>query len=164
VVKQEIIWDRQIAANIRGWRFWQVEERIYWLYKPLNKKDNGEELKSKHALLTSVWKLRPEMNKELAYGHPAPFPVEIPTRCIYSILDDKKECTVIDPYMGSGTSAVACKILGHNYFGIDISNEYIINTNNRINNITTSEIQRINDELNKHKVNKTYKDRKNEKK
>ena len=32
-VKQEIIWDRVIAANIRGWRFWQVEERIYWLYK-----------------------------------------------------------------------------------------------------------------------------------
>jgi modification methylase len=163
VVKQEIIWDRQIAANIRGWRFWQVEERIYWLYKPLNKKDNGEELKSKHALLTSVWKLRPEMNKELAYGHPAPFPVEIPTRCIYSILDDKKECNVIDPYMGSGTSAVACKILGHNYFGIDISDEYVKNANNRVNNITNTDIQRINDELTKHKVNKTYKDRKNEK-
>ncbi len=163
VVKQEIIWDRQIAANIRGWRFWQVEERIYWLYKPLNKKDNGEELKSKHALLTSVWKLRPEMNKELVYGHPAPFPVEIPTRCIYSILDDKKDCNVIDPYMGSGTSAIVCKLLGHNYFGIDISNEYINNANNRINNISNIEIQRVNDELSKHKVNKTYKQRKEEK-
>ena len=31
VVRQEIIWDRTIAANIRGWRFWQVDERIYWL-------------------------------------------------------------------------------------------------------------------------------------
>ena len=28
---QEIIWDRTIAGNIRGWRFWQVDERIYWL-------------------------------------------------------------------------------------------------------------------------------------
>ncbi len=37
VVRQEIIWDRMIAANIRGWRFWQVEERIYWLYKPKGK-------------------------------------------------------------------------------------------------------------------------------
>ncbi|MGQ9644798.1 MAG: DNA-methyltransferase, partial [Ignavibacterium sp.] len=27
-IRQEIIWDRMIAANIRGWRFWQVEERI----------------------------------------------------------------------------------------------------------------------------------------
>jgi len=35
-IRQEIIWNRQIAANIRGWRFWQIEERIYWLYKPIN--------------------------------------------------------------------------------------------------------------------------------
>ena len=27
-LRQEIIWDREIAANIRGWRFWQVEERL----------------------------------------------------------------------------------------------------------------------------------------
>ncbi len=56
VIRQEIIWDRMIAANIRGWRFWQVEERIYWLYKPKGKNIIGEELKSKHALLTSIWR------------------------------------------------------------------------------------------------------------
>ena len=140
-----------------------MEERIYWLYKPINKKDNGEELKSKHALMTSVWRLRPEMNKSTVSNHPAPFPIEIPTRCIYSILDDKEGCDIIDPYMGSGTSAVASKLLGHNYFGIDISEEYIINANNRINNITDKEISDFNDEVAKHKVNKTYKDRKKEK-
>jgi modification methylase len=162
-IKQEIIWDRQIAANIRGWRFWQVEERIYWLYKPLNNKDNGEELKSKHALMTSVWRLRPEMTKSTVFNHPAPFPIEIPTRCVYSILDDKKDCNIIDPYMGSGTSAVVSKLLGHNYFGIDISEEYITNANYRINNITDKEMSDFNDEVAKHKVNKTYKDRKKEK-
>ena len=31
-IRQEIIWDRAIAANIRGWRFWQVDERIYFLH------------------------------------------------------------------------------------------------------------------------------------
>ena len=163
VIKQEITWDRQIAANIRGWRFWQVEERIYWLYKPINKKDNGEELKSKHALLTSVWRLRPEMSKITVYNHPAPFPIEIPTRCVYSILDDKTDCLILDPYMGSGTSAVVCKLLNQNYFGIDISEEYINNANNRINNITEKEINDFNEEISKHKVNKTYKQRKIEK-
>jgi len=34
ILRQEIIWHRKIAANLRGWRFWQVDERIYWLYKP----------------------------------------------------------------------------------------------------------------------------------
>ena len=115
-------------------------------------------------MLTSVWRLRPEMNKMTVSNHPAPFPIEIPTRCIYSILDDKKGCSIIDPYMGSGTSAVVSKLLSHNYFGIDISEEYISNTNNRINNITEKEILDFNLEIEKHKVNKTYKERKLEKK
>lgn len=80
-LRQEIIWDRGIAANIRGWRFWQTEERIYWLYKPADKKDKiGTELKSKHALCTSIWKIRPESRNT----HPAPYPIAIPTRCIAS--------------------------------------------------------------------------------
>lgn len=163
LLKQEIIWDRSIAANIRGWRFWQVEERIYWLYKPKNKKDNGDELLSKHALLTSVWRIRPEMKKDTVSDHPAPFPIEIPTRCIYSIMDDKKECLIIDPYMGSGTSAVVSKLLGHHYVGIELSSEYISNANNRINNITKKEIDDFNNEISLHFVKKTYKDRKEEK-
>jgi modification methylase len=164
VIKQEIIWDRSIAANIRGWRFWQVEERVYWLYKPINKKDYGTELLSKHALLSSVWRFRPEMNKLTANNHPAPFPIELPTRCIYSIFDNEKEKLIVDPYMGSGTSAVVSKLLGHNYFGIDISKKYIDESNNRINNITEKEIIDFNNEISLHIVNKTYKDRKEEKK
>jgi DNA modification methylase len=74
-----------------------------------------------------------------------------------------KNCLIIDPYMGSGTSAVASKLLGHNYFGIDISEEYVGNANFRLENITEKEIQRFNDEISLHKVNKTYKQRKSEK-
>lgn len=164
LLKQEIIWDRSIAANIRGWRFWQVEERVYWLYKPKNKKDFGSELLSKHALLTSVWRLRPEMNKNTVSNHPAPFPIELPTRCIYSILDTQKEKLVVDPYMGSGTTAVASKLLGHNYFGIDISKRYIQEAQDRIKNISQKEITDFNNEILLHVVNKTYQDRKKEKK
>jgi modification methylase len=159
-LKQEIIWDRNIAANIRGWRFWQVDERIYWLYKPTKKGDMGTELLSKHALLSSVWRIRPEMNKNTVYGHPAPFPIEIPTRCIYSIFDDDKDKLIIDPYMGSGTSAVVAKLLGHNYFGIDISETYISQAKNRINNITKKEISDFKHEISLHHVTKTYKERK----
>ena len=103
------------------------------------------------------------MNKTTVSYHPAPFPIEIPTRCIYSILDDKKDYNIIDPYMGSGTSAVVAKLLNHNYFGIDISEEYITNAKNRINNISEKEIIDFNLEIEKHKVNKTYKQRKEEK-
>ena len=164
VIKQEITWDRTIAANIRGWRFWQTDERIYWLYKPKSKKDYGTELMSKHALLTSVWRFRPEMNKSTVNNHPAPFPVELPLRCIYSIMDEETGKLIIDPYMGSGTTGVVCKLLGHNYFGIDISKTYIESAKERIENITDKEISDFNNEKQLHFVKETYKEKKDKRK
>ena len=155
ILRQEIIWDRMIAANIRGWRFWQTDERIYWLFKPIDNKKIGTELKSSHALLTSVWRFPPERGN----SHPAPFPLLLPLRCIFSILDDKKQKIVVDPYMGSGTTAIAAKLLGHNFVGIDISSEYIASAKKRLAqlHIYTDYLAR---EKEKHFVQKTFKERK----
>lgn len=156
-VRQEIIWDRKIAGNIRGWRFWQVDERVYWLYKP-DKNNIGVELNSKHALMTSIWRLSPENNNP----HPAPFPISLPIRIIYSILDEEVDKMVIDPYMGSGTTAIASRLLKHNYCGIEISKDYISLAKERVLNCNEySDI--LTDETNKHKVEKTFTQRKQEK-
>lgn len=154
LVRQEIIWDRMIAANIRGWRFWQVEERIYWLYKPKGKNLIGEELKSKHALLTSIWRFPPERKN----SHPAPFPLALPVRAIYSVMDEKRGI-IIDPYCGSGTTLVAAKILGHNFIGIEVSEEYIKSAEKRIQNYGFEQ-KNVNEEMAKHFVTKTFKERK----
>lgn len=154
VIRQEIIWDRMIAANIRGWRFWQVEERIYWLYKPIKDNKIGRELESKHALLTSIWRMPPERSNP----HPAPFPVELPARIIMSILNNENGI-VLDPYSGSGTTLVAAKALGKQYIGIEISDEYISYANERLMNYE-KEQSSIDKELKKHVVLKTFKDRK----
>ena len=154
-IKQEIIWDRMIAANIRGWRFWQIDERIYWLYKPIDGNKIGKELKSKHALLTSIWRFPPERKN----GHPAPFPLVLPTRIIYSILDDKKG-VILDPYVGSGTTCLAAKLLGSNYIGIDISKEYVKDAENRLKNYLNYK-KIVDEEMSKHIVEKTFADRKN---
>jgi len=154
-IRQEIIWDRMIAANIRGWRFWQIDERIYWLYKPVNGNKIGKELKSKHALLTSIWRFPPERKN----SHPAPFPLLLPTRIIYSILDDKKGI-VLDPYVGSGTTCLAAKLLGLNYLGIDVSREYVRDAENRLKNYLNYK-NKIEEEILKHIVGKTFTDRKN---
>lgn len=158
--RQEIIWNRKIAGNIRGWRFWPIEERIYWLYKPIHKKDNGKELNSKHALLTSIWEIRPEMSK--TKKHPAPFPLEIPTRIIYSIFDDQKDKVIIDPFGGSGTTALASKLLGHNFITVDLDEKYTEISKQR-NNEDGGKYHLISKEVSLHKVNKTYKQRKLEK-
>ncbi len=153
-IRQEIIWDRMIAANIRGWRFWQVEERIFWLYKPVGKNLIGEELKPRHALLTSIWRFSPERKNP----HPAPFPLALPVRAIYSILDERKG-VVIDPYCGSGTTLVAAKILGQDFVGLDVSEEYIEFAEERLENYER-EVKFANEEISKHIVRKTFKERK----
>lgn len=153
-LRQEIIWDRLIAANIRGWRFWQVEERIYWLYKPVDKHYIGQELKPKHALLTSIWRFPPEQNNP----HPAPFPLALPARAIYSIMDDNKGI-IIDPFCGSGTTLVAAKLLGHDYIGIDVSKEYADFAETRIANCENERKEALS-EMVKHVVTRTFSERK----
>jgi DNA modification methylase len=68
-----------------------------------------------------VWKIRPERAKKV--GHPAPFPVELPRRCIelYTYIGD----TVLDPFMGSGSTALAAVGAGRHYVGWDTDPDYI---------------------------------------
>ena len=156
-VKQEIIWDRIIAANIRGWRFWQVEERIYWLYKPIGTHLIGKELKSCDAKLTSIWRGAPENGQK--NPHPAPFPLWLPARVIISILGTETQGVVLDPYIGSGTTAAAAKLLGHKYIGIDRSEAYLKMACDRLDN-AHSEMPKIQEELALHDVQTTFKQRK----
>lgn len=76
----------------------------------------------------SVWKVRPEFAKRV--GHPAPFPVEIPRRFIE--LFTYKGDLVLDPFMGSGTTAVAATMTGRHYVGYDLDSDYIAKAHERI--------------------------------
>lgn len=158
VIRQEIIWQRKIAGNIRGWRFWQVDERIFWLCKPRDGEENepiGKELEPRHAKLTSIWEIRPEGKIDWV---PDPFPLVLPARCIYSVMDESKGF-VIDPYAGSGTTLVAAKLLGHDFLGIEISKEYTKKALERLLN-AESERKQLLKELGLHRVQLTFQERK----
>ena len=68
----------------------------------------------------SVWDILPESAKRV--GHPAPFPVELAARVIqlYSYVGD----VVLDPFLGSGTTAVAAVTHGRQYVGFEIDANY----------------------------------------
>jgi site-specific DNA-methyltransferase (adenine-specific) len=127
MINQEIIWDRKSPNNVRGWRYYVVDERIYWLCKPSEIPKKGENKKKRELKLkgianeSSIWRIDPERNN----SHPAPFPVKLPKRILISLYPSSSNKLILDPYVGSGTTAIAAKELGHNYIGIDISKKYL---------------------------------------
>lgn len=77
----------------------------------------------------SIWTMKAESAKRI--GHPAPFPEELPYRLIqlYSFKND----VVLDPFMGSGTTAVSAIKSDRKFVGYDVSEEYIKLAESRVN-------------------------------
>lgn len=65
-------------------------------------------------------------------SHSAAFPVNLP-KWFIELFSDPDD-TILDPFMGSGTTGVACKITNRNFVGIEILEEYYNLANERINN------------------------------
>ena len=84
--------------------------------------------------IKTVWAFSPAIKIDQSgknrLGHNAPFPEELPYRCmkLHSWQDD----LIFDPFMGSGTTAVAADRLGRKFFGCDILEEYVAMANDRI--------------------------------
>lgn len=109
-VRQMIIWYRKSGMNFNAGYFVPTYEIIYLIAKPrfrLADRANG---------YGDVWTFSPARNNP----HPAPFPEELARRCIEST----NAKLILDPFMGSGTTAVASVKAGRQYIGIDHSPIY----------------------------------------
>lgn len=118
-VRQIIIWRRKGGINFNPGYFLPTYEVIYLIAKPQFR------LAPKANAYGDVWEFTQEMNN----SHPAPFPVALIERIVSSTTATK----VLDPFVGSGTTAVASKKLGRQYIGIDISKDYCELAQNRVN-------------------------------
>lgn len=109
-VRQIIIWRRKGGINFNRGYFLPTYEVIYLIAKTKFK------LAPKASSFGDVW----EFNQEVRNEHPAPFPVDL----IHRIISSTTAKLILDPFVGSGTTAVAAQGLGRNFIGIDISPEY----------------------------------------
>ncbi|MDB5164762.1 MAG: site-specific DNA-methyltransferase [Candidatus Saccharibacteria bacterium] len=117
-VRQIIIWRRKGGINFNRGYFLPTYEVVYLIAKPKFK------LAAKANALGDVWEIPQEFNNK----HPAPYPVEFAERCIKST--DAQ--IVLDPFMGSGSTALAALNLNRQYIGIDISKDYCKMADERI--------------------------------
>lgn len=135
-MRGEIIWNKAASASpSTAWGSWQsaanpilrdIHEYILVFSKGEYKREKGkkENTISKEQFMEwtkSIWTMNAESARRI--GHPAPFPEELPFRLIqlYSFKDD----IILDPFIGSGTTAISALKSDRKYIGYEISEEYI---------------------------------------
>jgi modification methylase len=117
-VRQIIIWRRKGGINFNQGYFLPTYEVIYLIAKP------NFRLVPKANSHGDVW----EFTQEMKNGHPAPFPVALIDR----IISSTNAGTVLDPFMGSGTTALAALMNERDYIGIELSAAYCQMAEDRI--------------------------------
>ena len=142
IMRGEIIWQKSKGANANfAWGSWlsasnpvirDIHEYCLVFSKDsLRKSSQGESSIKKEEFMEStlsIWNINPARAKKI--GHPAPFPIELPQKFI-NLYTYKKDL-VLDPFLGSGTTAVAANLLERNFIGYEIEEKYIAIANNRL--------------------------------
>lgn len=110
-LRQIIIWDRGSGFNCMAGAYMPVCEWIVLCAKP----DWSLRHKSASAI-GDVWRMMPTIDKE----HPASFPLQLPINAI----ETSGAKSVLDPFMGAGTTGVAAVRSGVRFTGIELSQRY----------------------------------------
>ncbi|MEM1725429.1 MAG: site-specific DNA-methyltransferase [Thermoplasmata archaeon] len=139
--QSSIVWNEQNISKRTAWGSWLSAsapyviapvEMIVVMYKNQWKRiSKGITTISKEEFISwtnGLWTFSGESKKKI--GHPAPFPIELPKRCIrmFSYKDD----VILDPFLGSGTTLVASLQEGRKAVGVEIDSSYISIAINRI--------------------------------
>ncbi len=145
IMRGEIIWQKSKGANANfAWGSWlsasnpvirDIHEYCLVFSKDsMTKASKGTSTIEKEEFMDStlsIWNVPPARAKKI--GHPAPYPVELVERFI-KLYSYEKEL-ILDPFMGSGTTAIGAINLNRNYIGYENNEEYIKLSEERINSI-----------------------------
>jgi len=119
-VRQIIVWRRKGGLNFNAGYFLPTYEVFYLITKPKFK------LVPKANAHGDIWEFTQEMNND----HPAAFPVDLINR----IVSSTNAKVILDPFMGSGTTAISAINFKRDFIGIDVSPEYCDMAKKRIKN------------------------------
>jgi site-specific DNA-methyltransferase (adenine-specific) len=143
LMRGEIIWNKGAGAGTStAWGSWRSASNptlrdVHEYIMIFSKEKFSRSGKGKESTITgdefleytkSIWSFSPESAERV--GHPAPFSIELPYRCIQ--LYTFKGEVVLDPFCGVGTTCIASLKSGRHFIGIDINPEYVGKANNRI--------------------------------
>ena len=123
-VKQMIVWERNTTPKLANYFFFPTTEYLFWIGKEYSTRPYFNKSAANHRKV--VWRIEPDRHSK----HPAPFPVEVPENCILACT--KEGDVVLDPFMGSGTTALAAKTLNRHYIGFELNPDFIKDAEERL--------------------------------
>jgi DNA modification methylase len=113
---EEIVWDRGSTHNHEKSMFWPQTERVYVFRRAGGRYRFRNHDKLPHR--SDIWRI----NRAKNIGHCAPFPLELAETMILAWSEPGD--LVADPFLGSGTAAVAAKKLGRRFIGSEIVEKF----------------------------------------
>lgn len=127
------VYNSNTAKQHRDIAFFNIKpdmKKVGQPYKnPTDKRIKKRIAEGKTARLYDWWEINQVKNVSKTHSHPCEMPLKVMERII-GILPEGK--TIIDPFMGTGTTAMACKNLNRNFIGIEIDEEYFNIAKNRL--------------------------------
>ena len=142
-----IVWNEQNISRRTAWGSWlsasapyviaPVEMIVVMYKKQWKRLRKGESTIERDEFIewtNGVWTFSGESKKRI--GHPAPFPIELPKRCIrlFSYKDD----IILDPFLGSGTTLISAYQEGRKAIGVELDKKYVDLAIDRIEKETPS--------------------------
>ena len=99
---------------------------------------NNKTVIGKLGFRENIWEFHAGNNGDETTAHPAPFPMKLAKDHLRSWTNPGD--TILDPFMGSGTTGVACAQLGRNFIGIELDPDYFAIAEKRIKTAQSQEI------------------------
>ncbi len=137
--RQDIIWHKPnpMPESVRD-RFTKSHEYIFLLSKNQNYYFDVDAIKEPTRRKRSVWNVQTKPYKD---SHFAVYPPDLIKPCI--LAGSEKNDIILDPFMGSGTTAMVAKKLGRDYIGCELHEDYINLINDKTNKISLASLEQF---------------------
>jgi len=118
-VKESIVWDKGLGMNIAAKGILSRTAEFIFL---MSKGEKYFTNQTSQDTWWNIWRISNRDGENMQCGHGASFPVALPCEALQKF--SKKLSLIVDPFLGSGTTLIACEQLGRVCYGLEISPAY----------------------------------------
>lgn len=135
-LKEIIVWDKGTSQPAMQFNVLNRQSELILVFEKANAISRQfQKANFERGTLSDVWQIKKGKKDKEIVGHSAVFPEELVNKILLNFSNENN--LVYDPFLGTGTTAVACKKLNRRFLGSEISEKYIEIAQKRLNSATS---------------------------